>query len=330
MNQAPIRDNHWNTLVCRDTGATAAEFAESIQSLWSGYGEIFRVTLTGGQTESLIIKHVAPPVDSQHPRGWHSDFATQRKLKSYQVEAAWYQHWSKHCTEQCRVPLCYGTDQQGHQSWLLLEDLDAAGYPIRYSKLSALQAAECLNWLANFHATFLHTKATDLWPIGTYWHLDTRPDEYQAMATGPLRQHAKKIDAVLNHCRFKTLVHGDAKVANFCFSENSAVAAVDFQYIGAGCGMKDVAYFIGSCFDESHCEEYAQFLLDGYFIALREALQTDTGGFTEFDSLEEEWRNLYPVAWTDFHRFLLGWMPTHQKIHGYTEKMTEITLQQIR
>lgn len=313
--------------MCQATGARDAEIRESVQSLWSGYGEIFRVTLTGGQTDSLIIKHVAPPENSHHPRGWHSDLATQRKLKSYQVETHWYQQWSDQCTDLCRVPVCYGADQQGQQSWLLLEDLDASGYPIRYSSLTLSQAIECLRWLAGLHATFLNAQGTDLWPIGSYWHLDTRPDEFKAMAPGSLKDNANKIDALLNNCRFKTLVHGDAKVANFCFAGNSTVAAVDFQYIGAGCGMKDVAYFIGSCFDESNCEKHAQGLLDEYFIALENALRISAGNFKEFDLLEQEWRDLYPVAWTDFHRFLLGWMPTHQKIHRYTEKMTAITLQ---
>ncbi|MGE9289409.1 MAG: choline kinase, partial [Puniceicoccales bacterium] len=31
---------------------------------------------------------------------------------------------------------------------------------------------------------------------------------------------------------------------------------------------------------------------------------------------------LYPVAWTDFHRFLKGWSPGHWKIHGYSERLS--------
>lgn len=333
MTQKNPPVEHWKTLACKATGASTAKYSESVQSLWSGYGEIFRAELTGTHTDTLIIKHVAPPTGTHHPRGWDSDFATRRKLTSYEVEANWYRHWSDQCTSKCRVAHCYGTDQIDHQSWILLEDLDAAGFPVRHSGLSAAQAAECLRWLAHFHATFLNCQADDLWPIGTYWHLDTRPDELSAMAEGPMRDHASVIDSMLNTCHYKTLVHGDAKVANFCFSTDSTVAAVDFQYVGGGCGMKDVAYFIGSCLDENQCEQYADQLINGYFSDLKTALDDRAAKGAEitwdFAELETEWRQLYAVAWTDFYRFLLGWMPTHQKIHRYTEKLAETTLQLI-
>ena len=43
-------------------------------------------------------------------------------------------------------------------------------------------------------------------------------------------------------------------------------------------------------------------------------------------ALEEDWRALYPVAWTDFYRFLKGWSPGHWKIHGYSARMTRAAL----
>jgi hypothetical protein len=98
------------------------------------------------------------------------------------------------------------------------------------------------------------------------------------------------------------------------------VAAVDFQYVGGGCGMKDVAYFIGSCLYEEDCERYETELLDYYFARLREALELRDSG-VDPDALEQEWRALYPVAWSDFHRFMKGWSPGHWKVHSYSERI---------
>ena len=81
--------------------------------------------------------------------------------------------------------------------------------------------------------------------MGTYWHLDTRPEEFEKIEHKQLKSKAHRIDEILKECEFQTIVHGDAKLANFCFSEHGeGVAAVDFQYVGRGCGMKDVTYFL--------------------------------------------------------------------------------------
>jgi thiamine kinase-like enzyme len=121
-------------------------------------------------------------------------------------------------------------------------------------------------------------------------------------------------------------VNGDAKLANFCFSDDGRVAAVDFQYVGGGCGMKDVAYFLGSCLCEDECERQEAALLDYYFRALEAALETRAKQ-VDFSALEANWRDLYPVAWTDFFRFLQGWSPGHWKIHRYSERLAREVLE---
>ncbi|MDH3346259.1 MAG: DUF1679 domain-containing protein, partial [Kiritimatiellaceae bacterium] len=182
----------------------------------------------------------------------------------------------------------------------------------------------CLKWLAAFHATFMNEKPDGLWPVGTYWHLDTRPDELDVMNDAELKRAAPAIDRQLNECRFQTLVHGDAKLANFCFSQDGEnVAAVDFQYVGGGCGMKDVAYFISSCLDEEQSAAREGELLDYYFRTLQQFMG---GGSASFQALEKEWRAMYPVAWTDFFRFLQGWCPGHWKIHRYSQRLTREVL----
>lgn len=184
----------------------------------------------------------------------------------------------------------------------------------------------CLRWLAHFHALFLGVAPENLWPVGTYWHLETRQDELEAMDHPQLKAAAGDIDGILSGCRFKTIVHGDAKLANFCFSPSGQdVAAVDFQYVGGGCGMKDVVYFLGSCMEEKECEKRVPGLLDYYFCELKQSVGKDV----DFSALEAEWREMFVFAWTDFHRFLLGWMPGHWKINRYSKRLTEEVLRKV-
>ncbi len=98
------------------------------------------------------------------------------------------------------------------------------------------------------------------------------------------------------------------------------VAAVDFQYVGGGCGMKDVAYFIGSCLNESECERFEHELLDFYFLSLSSFVR-ERQPQIDVVALEDNWRAMFPLAWTDFHRFIKGWSPGHWKINGYSEKI---------
>lgn len=296
-----------------------------IQTLWSGYGEIVRLRLDGSDLSSVVLKYIVLPNESNqsnHPRGWNTNHSHARKVNSYDVEMCWYRDWSAQCGEGCRVAHCYAATADGHERVIVLEDLDTAGFPVRYADLELDGVKLCLTWLAHFHATFMGVKPEGLWQKGSYWHLATRPDELAAMAEGDLKQAAAAIDERLNSCTFQTLIHGDAKVANFCFStDGEAVAAVDFQYVGGGCGMKDVAYFLGSCLSEKQCEHWQETLLDYYFDALKWALDEQDKSL-EWALLKAEWSSLFAFAWADFYRFLVGWMPTHHKINPYSQRLS--------
>ena len=89
------------------------------------------------------MKHVSPPTATSHPRGWHTDHSHQRKLKSYAVETQWYREFANRCGESCRVPECLAVEVCGDEVTMVLEDL---------------------------------------WESGTYWHLQTRPDELAVLA----------------------------------------------------------------------------------------------------------------------------------------------------
>jgi hypothetical protein len=307
------------TRIAELTGAREARRGERLQSLWSGYGEILRVHLVDGPVASVVVKAVVPPSTRRHPRGWTSDLSHARKLRSYAVEATWYARYADR--SHARTAHAYAAEPLEGGWRFILEDLDAAGFPERRSRLSEADVEGCLAWLAALHASFLGTGPQGLWPEGTYWHLDTRPDELAAMAPGPLREAAEALDRRLSTCRYRTLVHGDAKVANFCFGP-AGVAAVDFQYAGGGCGMRDVAYFL-SCLDTARLQRAGDRYLDAYFQHLGREL---AGSPHDAAAVEDEWRALFPVAYADFERFLAGWAPQHRKRDVYARAMTERAL----
>ena len=307
-------NEYFKSIILQRTGASALTEKELIQELWSGYGKIIRVGLENAAAASVVVKHVQLPQHQQHPRGWNSNISHQRKVQSYQVETNWYSRYSQ--SSRARLPQCLGIETYEDEVLMILEDLDEVGYPLRKRSVGWEEVAACLEWLATFHASYLGQVPEGLWEVGTYWHLATRPQELAALDDHKLKAAARAIDEKLNACSYQTLVHGDAKLANFCFAPDGQVAGVDFQYVGGGCGMKDVAYFVGSCLNESDCERLETQILDTYFECLQSELEQPN------EALEKEWRSLYRVAWADFHRFLKGWSPGHWKINTYSERVT--------
>jgi Ecdysteroid kinase-like family len=348
--------------IAKAIDATSVRRGERIQSLWSGYGEIFRIEIEGGRAskqarragapETAIVKSVKPPAQhgASRDRGGPSESRSHaRKCRSYDVEMAWYRRFASSCDNTCRVPKLLASEAAKDQWTFVLEDLDAAGFSERSHDPSPKQIEACLSWIAAFHAQFLgsasgrkglvnhethapegrkglvnhETHAPEgrkgLWKSGTYWHLATRPDELAAIEDDALRAAAPLLDRKLRDCSFQTLVHGDAKPANFCFAPNgSGVAAVDFQYVGGGCGMKDVAYFL---YDESMRDDVEARCLDFYFARLREAVALREDA-VDVDALEREWRGLYPVAKVDFFRFLAGWSKAHWRNQTRAQRIT--------
>lgn len=302
---------------------------ETVQMLWSDYGEIARY-FSPANNKHIIVKHIDVPLQVTHPRGWDGEVSHQRKLKSYQVENHFYQSYSENCLDSFRVPKLIASLSLGEQLCIVMEDLDYAGYSTRLDDINIEQIKLVITWLANFHGYFLNSKAHGLWPQGCYWHLATRQDELAAMAAGRLKDKANAIDQKLNDAKYKTLLHGDAKLANFCFAADSTkVAAVDFQYVGSGVGVQDLAYFLGSCLDSKDLHKYHDELLTAYFSNLTLAIKRYHKGINS-KLVITEWQELYAYAWADFYRFLQGWSPTHFKINGYMHRQTEIALEQLK
>lgn len=322
--------SHLEQTIIDLTGAISVDSSTLIQSLWSGYGDISRYALTGSQHKSVIVKNSKNPTSEDHPYGWVSSLSNERKIKSYGIEQYWYAHFSELCSDACLVPEYFGGISSENENVLVLEDLNSLGlYSLDESNINWRGISSCISWLANFHATFIGEHSSSLWENGTYWHLETRLEELEAMANSDLKAKAQSIDLRLNSAKFQTLVHGDAKLANFCFSENqSKVGAIDFQYIGSGCGMKDLVYFMSSCLDETECEALEDQILDHYFECLDTAFQR-LGKTLDFSELELEWRGLFSFAWADFQRFLMGWSPGHWKINGYNDRLVKEVIHEL-
>lgn len=298
-----------------------------MQSLWSGYGEIARYN-SPRLNSSFIVKHISPPIEQAHPKGWNTQTSHQRKLQSYVVEANFYHNYAPLCDEYCAVPKLLAEFSENQQQILVLQDLDQAGFSVRRNTAGMADVMLGIKWLAYFHARFLQRDSHGLWPVGTYWYLATRQEELKVMEQGKLKDAATRLDTALNSACFQTLVHGDAKLANFCFPDEAPfnrLAAVDFQYVGKGVGVKDIVYFLSACLRQDDLFKHEQDLLNEYFSQLKYALvhyQVEL----DFTHMQQEWRRLYPLAWADFYRFLLGWSPGHYKINCYMQKQTDIAL----
>lgn len=276
----------WIAQLCNATRVT--DIAH-LQALWGGYGAISRVLFDGGPIGSAIVKHVQPPANA-------TAVGDARKRRSYEVELAFYREYAPRLADTCRVAALYGSRETPEGWWFVLEDLDAAGFARREDTPRGADLDACVRWLARLHARFVGEEPRRLWPTGTYWHLATRTDELANIRDPAIRASAAALDARLAGAAFQTIVHGDAKEANFCFADDARVAAVDFQYAGGGVGVRDVAYLLDGQTGPA---------LDAYFAELRASLPARI----DAAALEAEWRALYPVAWQDFQRFLAGWRP---------------------
>ena len=186
----------------------------SIARLWAGMGHVYELTAAG---VTIIAKRVQLPASC-------GGIGDERKRASYHVEASFYANGiaSQLAAAGCALPLPLHVSREP-TIFITMTQLEG-----RRGGLDAAETRAALEWLARLHATFWgHTRADaavgiGLQPQGTYWYLDTRPDELESMPTrgweGRLRLAAGAIDARLKAERYQTIVHGDAKDANMLFS----------------------------------------------------------------------------------------------------------------
>ncbi|KAJ3260091.1 hypothetical protein HK103_001167 [Boothiomyces macroporosus] len=198
---------------------------ERVCTLWSGYGNIYRIYL---RNRTLICKHIDPPHDSS--------VSHLRKLKSYQTELAFYQ------LEKPDHPPIPQYISSPKPNCYLLSDISTE-YPTTYGDLTNTQLKQVLTWLASFHSYWC--QKIPFQHKGSYWYVDTRLEELSRMKNKKLCSVAHRIDQKIHSSKFKTLIHGDMKSENIQFNKDLCVV-YDFQYVGAGLGAQDVCYLIAS------------------------------------------------------------------------------------
>lgn len=348
--------------ICKATNCSGVISTSLMQPLWASQGELIRLQLLKNpkvnsnantkETLSVVVKYIHLTEQGHHPHGWSGEKSYLRKKKSYEVEHHWYQHFANTTANQnlnasapSMATLLYSQVDE-NTMLLVLEDISTQ-YPVTFTQgkddqPSKPQIHACLTWLANFHAKYLNEtdsqKTSSLWPIGGYWHLATRPDEWQGMAASSLKDNAYALDNLLTHCRYQTIIHGDAKLANFCFSQAQSdaqnqtqseaqpqVCAVDFQYVGQGPGIKDVMLLMSSVLSDKRLLTEGTLFINYYFEQLAQALKTYHVA-SDHQAIITAWRELYCIAWADFHRFLAGWKPNHWKIGQYCQQQTDKAL----
>ncbi len=336
--------SEFTSLIRHSLKDDSVDIQHTLQELWSGYGSIMRC-YSRSKDQSYIVKHIQTSAPlTEHPRGWSGDNSHQRKIKSYQVETHFYRDYAAFCNKECsqenkqnsKVPTLHKIIELADGYLLVMEDLHASGFSLIADKNDWQKLKTAITWLASFHSkfmlnTFMFNKfmlnnADNLWSQGGYWHLDTRQDELAAMPESNLKQHAALLDKHLKEAKYQTLIHGDAKFENLCFhTDGNSVAAVDFQYVGRGVGVVDLAYLAGSALDQSGLEKFGELILPFYLNALKQAL-INANATIDFEQLSKEYESLYPIAWADFYRFLLGWNPKSWKVNDYIKQMTEKVL----
>ncbi len=275
--------------------------------LWGGMGYILSVSILGGKHQ-IIVKRIIPP--SKKLRS----FGDERKAISYQVEANFYENVAPTLISEYElsIPIPYlveRSEMNNDQITICMSRLD--GNPRGLSSDDEVHAV--LRWLATFHAATWGEKAENLvtkgglQPIGSYWHLDTRPDEHNSISRrgweGRLKKAARAIDERLKRDPMQCCIHGDAKDANMLFykgeNNKTCVAMYDFQYCGKAPPSVDLAYFlcvaVGSGSDNRDLLKY-------YYNELLSKLDS-THDPPSFQALEDS----LAIAFCDFQRFLSGW-----------------------
>lgn len=287
---------------------------QTLCSLWSGMGHIYKITLPttskNARPIEFVVKHVAPPRSRS--------LGDRRKADSYHVEANFYEKLAPILIHEhgLGLPESFYVERDGGKG----QNEIAIGMSYVESNSTDLSNDDATNavltWLATLHASYWGTEKVDkivkdvgLQQQGSYWYLDTRPDEHESMPTkgweGRLKRAARAIDERLKRDPLQCVIHGDAKEANVLYSrrrnsndQKATVTLCDFQYCGKGPPTKDLAYFLCSSANLDDEDAALEFYLEQLTMRLPGDVTPPT-----MDELQDS----LALAYCDFYRFMSGW-----------------------
>mmetsp|Transcript_5812 Transcript_5812/g.13267 ORF Transcript_5812/g.13267 Transcript_5812/m.13267 type:complete len:369 (+) Transcript_5812:30-1136(+) len=282
---------------------------KSLCRLWAGMGYIYQVTVrlpiaSSSKTNKyeFIVKRVIPPPKKSRSMG------DERKAVSYLFEANFYDKIAHALIEKhdLAIPIPYHIEREEDTDQVTICMSRLTGSPGYLQNDNTIHAV--LTWLATLHAATWGSKADDyvrqklVQPIGSYWHLDTRPEEHDSMSRrgweGRLKMAARAIDERLKRDGMQCCIHGDAKDANMLFKGGDhGVSMYDFQYCGKAPPSVDLAYFLCVAVGDTD-SDYIQYYHQQLIQRLGEGDHRPT-----LKELEDS----VALALCDFQRFMSGW-----------------------
>ncbi len=247
-------------------------------------GDIGRIRLTWDPSDAGPDSVIA-----KFPTLRASNLETGKGLLAYEREMRFYQHFSTDCP--LKPPKFYGgSDVTGEGDYLLLmEDLQPFRFVSQLDVLAAEDARACIDGLASMHAHYWEQPELDR--VESLYQFSDWAEIYTPIIAsgwplfqkdfGPLIPHemfpmyepgnaaAGAIFQYFSRCRPKTLLHGDARIENFCFNRDTGAArAYDWQLAAAGPGIYDVMYFFANSVGPETLFDQGESLLRNYHAGL--------------------------------------------------------------